>query len=168
MWLPMHVQTVGLTEPEHTPLLLLRETSGQRCLALGIGEAEAMAITLAYTQQRPARPLTHDLLADVIRALDTHVEEVRITKLQEDTFYAELVFPGGTTVSARPSDAVALAVRVETPLVADDTLLANHSIAAGDITDESTATDQQPEDQINRFRTFLDQVSPEDFDDTSS
>ncbi|MDR7304290.1 bifunctional DNase/RNase [Haloactinomyces albus] len=165
MWLPMHIQTVGLTEPEHTPLLLLRETTGQRCLALGIGEAEAMAITLARTQQRPPRPLTHDLLGDVIRALGTHVEQVRITELREETFYAELVFPDNTIVSARPSDAVALAVRTETPLVADDTLLAEHGIPAGDITDETAASPQQSEDQIAQFRTFLDQISPEDFGD---
>ncbi|WP_114451800.1 bifunctional nuclease family protein [Halopolyspora algeriensis] len=164
----MHIQTVGITEPEHTPLLLLRETSGQRYLALGIGEAEAMAITLARTQQRPARPMTHDLLADVIQALGTHVDEVRITELHEGTFYAELVFPEGRTVSARPSDAVALAVRTGTPIVADDTLLAEQGIAADDITDETAAEDEPSEDQITQFRTFLDRISPEDFGNASS
>ena len=108
----MRVVGVRVELPANQPILLLRETSGDRYLPIWIGSVEATAIALEQQGVKPARPLTHDLLKDVIAGLGRRLEQVRITDLQEGTFYAELVFDGGVKVSARPSDSVALALRI--------------------------------------------------------
>ena len=108
----MRVVGVRVELPANQPILLLRETNGDRYLPIWIGSVEATAIALEQQGVKPARPLTHDLLKDVDRAPGRRLEQVRITDLQEGTFYAELVFDGGVKVSARPSDSVALALRV--------------------------------------------------------
>ena len=111
----MRVVGVRVELPANQPILLLRETSGDRYLPIWIGSVEATAIALEQQGVKPARPLTHDLLKDVIAGLGRRLEQVRITDLQEGTFYAELVFDGGVKVSARPSDSVALALRTGVP-----------------------------------------------------
>ena len=149
----MRVVGVRVELPANQPILLLRETNGDRYLPIWIGSVEATAI--AYEQQgvKPARPLTHDLLKDVITALGRRLEQVRITDLQEGTFYAELVFDGGTKVSARPSDSVALALRMGVPIHADEKVLTEAGLIIPD----------EQEDEVVKFREFLDSISPEDF-----
>ena len=99
--------------PSNSPIVLLRERSGVRYLPIWVGAVEATAI--AYAQQGivPPRPLTHDLLRDILGALGVAVTEVRITALEDGVFYAVIAFSNGVEVSARPSDAIALALRVE-------------------------------------------------------
>lgn len=143
--------------PSNNPIVLLKERDGDRYLPIWVGAVEATAI--AYAQQGivPPRPLTHDLLRDILAALGVAVTEVRITALEDGVFYAVLVFSNGTEVSARPSDAIALALRVSAPIKGSADVMA----AAGiEIPEDEPEAD---EDQVERFREFLDQVSPEDF-----
>ena len=100
-----------------------------------------------------SRPLTHDLLKDVIGALGARLEAVHITEMRDDIYYAELRFSGGVTVSARPSDAIALALRCEVEILGSDAVLEAGGI---EIPDEQ-------EDEVEKFREFLDTISPEDF-----
>lgn len=143
--------------PSNNPIVLLRERDGGRYLPIWVGAVEATAI--AYAQQGivPPRPLTHDLLRDILAALGVALQEVRITALEDGVFYAVLVFSNGTEVSARPSDAIALALRVDAPIRGADEVL---DAAGIDIPDDEPAP---AEDQVEKFREFLDQVSPEDF-----
>lgn len=143
--------------PSNNPIVLLRERDGGRYLPIWVGAVEATAI--AYAQQGivPPRPLTHDLLRDILAALGATLQEVRITALEDGVFYAALAFSDGTEVSARPSDAIALALRVDAPIRGADEVL---DAAGIDIPDDEPAP---AEDQVEKFREFLDQVSPEDF-----
>ena len=153
----LEVVGVRVEMPSNNPIVLLREVDGGRYLPIWVGAVEATAI--AYAQQGivPPRPLTHDLLRDVLNALNVTLVEVRITALEEGVFYALLILSTGVEVSARPSDAIALALRVDAPIRGAAAVLE----AAGiEIPDEEPVAD---EDQVERFREFLDQVSPEDF-----
>lgn len=149
----MRVVGVRVELPANQPILLLKEAEGDRYLPIWIGQTEATAIALEQQGARPARPLTHDLLKDVVEALGRRLTEVRITDLKEGTFFAELVFDGDLRVSARPSDSVALALRCEVPIHADETVLAEAGLVIPD----------EQEDEVEKFREFLDNVSPEDF-----
>jgi bifunctional DNase/RNase len=144
---------VRVEMPSNQPIVLLREAHGGRYLPIWIGAVEATAIALAQQGVTPVRPLTHDLLVDVIAALGRRLEQVRITELRDGVFYALLVLSGGVEVSARPSDAIALAVRTGAPIIGTEEVLAEAGI---------TVADEQ-EDEVERFREFLDEVSPEDF-----
>jgi uncharacterized protein len=155
--LDLEVVGVRVEMPSNNPIVLLRERDGGRYLPIWVGAVEATAI--AYAQQGivPPRPLTHDLLRDILAALGVSLSEVRITALEDGVFYAVLAFSDGTEVSARPSDAIALALRVDAPIRGADEVL---DAAGIDIPDDEPAP---AEDQVEKFREFLDQVSPEDF-----
>lgn len=149
----VEVLGVRVEMPSNQPIVLLREVEGERYLPIWIGAAEATAI--AYVQQGvvPPRPLTHDLLTDVIAALGRSLEEVHVTRLEDGVFYAELHLGEGTVVSARPSDAIALALRSSTTILVDEAVLDEAGVVIPDT----------EEDEVERFREFLDQVTPEDF-----
>jgi bifunctional DNase/RNase len=149
----VEVLGVRVEMPSNQPIVLLREVEGDRYLPIWIGATEATAI--AYVQQGvvPPRPLTHDLLKDVIDALDRSLIEVRITRLEDGVFFAELHLSEGVVVSARPSDAIALALRMSSPIEVDDAVLDEAGVIIPD----------EEEDEVERFREFLDQVTPEDF-----
>ena len=149
----VEVLGVRVEMPSNQPIVLLREVEGDRYLPIWIGATEATAI--AYVQQGvvPPRQLTHDLLKDVIDALDRSLIEVRITRLEDGVFFAELHLSGGVVVSARPSDAIALALRMSSPIEVDDAVLDEAGVIIPD----------EEEDEVERFREFLDQVTPEDF-----
>ena len=149
----LDVVGVRVEMPSNQPIVLLREISGDRYLPIWIGATEASAIAFAQQGVVPARPLAHDLLRDVVEALGAEVEQVRITELTDGVFYAVLAFAGGAQVSARPSDAIALALRTGTPIFCAETVLAEAGI---DVPDEQ-------EDEVEKFREFLDQISPDDF-----
>jgi bifunctional DNase/RNase len=150
----------------NTPVLLLQETDGAgRTLPIFIGNPEATAIAYALQGVDMPRPLTHDLLKDVLTTLAVRLEQVVITELRSSTYYAELHLRRGeerTIVSSRPSDAVAVAVRTEAPIfVADELMEAEGIILALDTDEES---EDIPEELVGEFRQFLDSVRPEDFD----
>lgn len=138
----------------NNPIVLLRERGGDRYLPIWVGAAEASAIAFAQQGVIPPRPLTHDLLRDVISALGRTVQEVRITEIRDSVFHAELVFDGGLVVGSRSSDAIALALRVGCRIVGADAVLEAGGVAVPD----------EDEDEVERFREFLDQISPEDFE----
>lgn len=107
-------------------VLILREVNGERRLTMVIGEAEAYAIAVQLAGQRPPRPMTHDLLRSAIAALDAKVTRVQVTRLEGGTYYAVLVLDRGqrrVEVDARPSDAVALALRIGAPIYVRRSLL---------------------------------------------
>ena len=150
----LNVVGVRVELPSNQPIVLLKEAEGDRYLPIWIGAVEATAI--AYAQQGivPARPMTHDLFRDVLDAVGATLSAVRITELRDGIFYAELVFDGGVEVSARPSDAIALAIRTGVTIYGEEAVLAEAGI--------SVPAEEQ-EDEVERFREFLDQISPEDF-----
>lgn len=144
---------IRMESPGRAPVMMLREAAGHRYLPIAIGSAEATAIASEQQGLRPARPLTHDLMRDLVRAFGGTVEAVEIVELRDAVFYAELLLGNGVRVSARPSDSVALAVRLGTPIRCAEAVLAQAGAA--------TAAEEQAE--LERFRRFLDGVAPEDF-----
>lgn len=150
----LEVVGVRVEMPSKTPIVLLRERDGERYLPVWIGSAEASAIALAQQGVVPPRPLTHDLLGSVITALGHTLEQVRIVEMKDNVYYAELGLSGGITISSRTSDAIALALRAGCPILGAEDVLAAGSVPVPD----------QDEDEVERFREFLDQVSAEDFD----
>ncbi len=145
---------VRVEMPSNQPIVLLREVSGERYLPIWIGAVEATAIAFAQQGVVPPRPLTHDLLKDVLEVTDNALAEVRITTMKEGVFYATLVLGSGLEVSARPSDSIALALRTGSKIV-----------CAEEVLDEAgLAVPAEQEDEVEKFREFLDQVTPEDFE----
>ena len=154
----LDVVGVRVEMPSNQPIVLLREVDGERYLPIWIGAVEATAIAFAQQGVTPARPMTHDLFKDVLEAVGAQLEQVRITEIRDSTYYAELVFTGGIRVSSRPSDSIALALRMGTPIFAADPLLDEVGIIIAEGSD-----DEEQEDEVEKFREFLDHVSPEDF-----
>lgn len=151
----LDVLGVRVEMPTNNPIVLLRERDGQRYLPIWIAAPEATAIAYAQQGVQAPRPLTHDLMVTALEELGHRLDEVRITKLEDNIFYAVLVIDGKTEISARPSDAIALALRAATPILAAEEVLDAAGVAM--------AVDD--EDEVERFREFLDQVSAEDFEE---
>ena len=145
---------VRVEMPSNQPIVLLRETSGDRYVPIWIGAVEATAIAFAQQGVVPPRPLTHDLMKELLAATGSELSEVRITDVKDGVFFATLVLASGVEVSARPSDSIALALRTGTTIYCSDDVLAEggHSAPAGE------------EDEVEAVRAFLDHVSPEDFE----
>lgn len=152
----VEVLGVRVEMPSNQPIVLLREMEGERYLPIWIGAHEATAI--AYVQQgvEPPRPLTHDLLKDVLDAVGRPLIGVRVTRLEDGVFYAELDLGDGVVVSARPSDAIALALRTASPIDVAEAVLDEAGVM---IPEEG----EDEEVEMEKFREFLDQVTPEDF-----
>ncbi|MDQ5815998.1 MAG: bifunctional nuclease family protein [Actinomycetota bacterium] len=142
--------------PSNQPIVLLKETQGERYLPIWIGAVEATAIAFALQGVETPRPMTHDLLRDILQESDIEVERVVINDLVEQTFYAMIRMTNdgqSKEVSSRPSDAIALAVRINAPIFAAEDVLEQAGIELRD--DEET--------EVEKYREFLDQVTPEDF-----
>ncbi len=153
---PSELSVVGVRVelPSQQPIVLLKEVAGDRYLPIWIGAVEATAIAFAQQGVVTARPMTHDLLRDLLGAFDRPLRSVTITGLREGVFHAELGFDGGLQVSARPSDAIALALRTGAVIRSEEAVLAEAGIAIPD----------EQEDEVEKFREFLDQINPEDFE----
>ncbi|MBA2573793.1 MAG: bifunctional nuclease family protein [Actinomycetota bacterium] len=145
---------VRVEMPANQPIVLLRESAGERYLPIWVGAVEATAIAFAQQGIVPPRPLTHDLLKDLLQATGHELTEVQITEVKDGVFYANLVLGEGIEVSARPSDSIALALRTGSRIVCSDQVLDEAGLAVPD--------DQ--EEEVEKFREFLDQITPEDFD----
>ncbi len=165
MTIEMELVGVRVQMPTSAPILLLRETAGdRRTVPIYIGGPEAHAIDLALSETPMARPMTHDLLVILLDGLGAKLEQIVITELRQGTFYAELFVRDAAgevaTFSARPSDAVALAVRTKTPIFAEDALVDEAGLVENDDDDESG---EDEEEMVEQLRKFLDGVNPDDF-----
>jgi bifunctional DNase/RNase len=150
------VMGVRVEMPSNQPIVLLREVTGERYLPIWIGAVEATAIAFAQQGVVPPRPLTHDLMKDLLDALGQELAEVQITEMKDGVFFATLVLGSGVEIGARPSDSIALALRTGSRIV-----------CAEEVLDEvGLAVPAEQEDEVERFREFLDQVTPEDFERT--
>ena len=164
----MHLADVRVSMPTQVPVILLQEAEGaRRILYIFIGNPEADAIVKAMRGTVTPRPMTHDLFRDVIEELGATLDRVVVTGLQLDseqngTYIAELhLTVGGTehVVSARPSDAVALAARTGSPIFADDDLVE----AEGKVPEEEPAAEEDADELVEQFHDFVEGLRPEDF-----
>ncbi|KQN95664.1 hypothetical protein ASF21_15810 [Arthrobacter sp. Leaf234] len=165
----IEVEVVGvrIELPSNQPLVLLRESSGERHLPIWIGAPEASAIAFVQQGIVPPRPMTHDLLVDVVAAAGKVITEVRITSVEDTVYHAQLVFSDGVTVGSRASDALAVALRVPCPIFCADEVLAVAGVEIADADAEDGAdgaTGETAEKEVLQFREFLADVEPEDFE----
>jgi len=165
----MHLAAVQVELPTNNPVMLLQEVEGVRTLPIFIGAPEATAIAFALQGVVPPRPMTHDLLRDLLVALGATLERVVVTELRigEDgngTYFADLhVRQGGEArvISSRPSDAVALAARLGTPIFANDEVLDTAGVVLPSVDDDDD--DRPDEVVVSEFRQFIEGIRPEDF-----
>ncbi len=149
---------VRLDPPVQQPVVLLRERAGERLLPIWIGSSEANAIEFARQGVDPPRPMTHDLLKGLLDELGTRVDRIVIDDLRDGTFYATIHLQGPSrthTISSRPSDAIALAIRAGAPIFAVDQVLNEAAVVM---------QDDDEDQEVERFREFLEKISPDDFE----
>jgi bifunctional DNase/RNase len=154
----MNLAGVRIELPTNNPIVLLREVDGERFLPIWIGQAEAAAIALALQGVVTPRPMTHDLVKSILDEMAVNVQNIVITELREGTFYAVINMQrNGTSyeISSRPSDALALAVRFGCKIYASEDVLAEASILI---------PSEDQDDEVEKFREFLENVTPEDFE----
>ncbi|MDE3071012.1 MAG: bifunctional nuclease family protein [Acidobacteriota bacterium] len=141
------------------PIVLLKTVDGNRFLPIWIGHPEAASILMKLQGATTPRPMTHDLICDVLGELDVKCTQVAVTELRENTFFASITLSVGgreLEIDSRPSDAIALAVRWGAPIYASEEVIAESAI-------EFEHESEESEDVVEKFKEFLDQVSPEDF-----
>lgn len=159
----MELVGVRVEAPTNSPVVVLREMGGERrILPIFIGAQEATAIAFALDEVVTLRPMTHDLFRNVLEDLGVSLEKVTVTAIRDGVFHAELELnaaDGVHTVSARSSDAIALAARTGSPIYADDDLLSD----AGFVEDVFTEPEEETE-VVEQFKEFIDSVNPEDFE----
>jgi hypothetical protein len=155
----MVVYGVSFDVVNKQPIVLLKVEEGNRYLPIWIGHPEAGAILMKLQSAELPRPMTHDLLTNILESLSARLDRVVVTELKDNTFYAVLhVSRDGEQfeIDSRPSDAIALAVRTESPIFASRELLEANGI-------EFEQDGEDVEDVVTEFRDFLDRISPEDF-----
>jgi uncharacterized protein len=155
--IPLEIVGVRVELPSNQPIVLLKEQEGTRYLPIWIGANEATAIATAMEGVTPPRPLTHDLMRSVIDAVGALAVRVVITEMRDSIFFADLsldVSGKEVNVSSRPSDAIALAVRTGTPVLAAPAVLEEAGVHF---------EDEDEEEEVARFREFLEEVTVEDF-----
>jgi hypothetical protein len=141
------------------PIVLLKTKDGNKYLPIWIGQPEAAAILMKLQGASTPRPMTHDLVTDILGQLDAQVVRITVTELRENTFYAQItVQMDGTEidVDSRPSDAIALAIRAEAPIYAADSVIEESAI-------EFEGEEVNEEEMVAEFKKFLDHVTPEEF-----
>ena len=163
----MQVVGVRIEMPSNQPIVLLKEIDGVRFLPIWVGAVEATAIAFAQQGVTPPRPLTHDLMQDIVESLDATVTAIQVTAIEEGVFMASLLIRNkdgsAVSVSARPSDAIALALRTHSNILADSDLLDNVGIEIPDDVAQDALNASGESSEMERFREFLDQINPEDF-----
>ena len=152
----MKVDKLGIDLLTHDPVVILKDMDGKRFLPILIGPFEATAIALALEGAAVPRPLTHDLMRNVLETLDAHLEQVVIHDIRESTFFAKLVVRTNgelQEIDARPSDGIALALRMSAPIYVSDKIVLEESVP-----------DKKGEDaEVERFKKFIDDLKPSDF-----
>jgi bifunctional DNase/RNase len=161
MFTLVEVVGVRIEMPSNQPIVLLKEVEGTTFLPIWVGSVEATAIAFAQQELRPARPLTHDLIVDLMEASGATLTAVHITDMRDGIFYAELMMRNSEgpllPLSARPSDAIAIALRTKTNILVSQDLLASAGI---EIPAPGAGESEQ---EVEAFREFLDQINPDDF-----
>ncbi|GAA4365825.1 bifunctional nuclease family protein [Paeniglutamicibacter cryotolerans] len=156
----LEIVGVRIELPSNQPLVLLKEVDGPRHLPIWIGAPEASAIAMSQQGIEPPRPMTHDLLINVLQALGKPLLRAELISVEDTIFKASLVFADGVSVDARASDAVALVLRAGCPLLCAEEVLADAGVLVGN---GGESVDGE-EERIREFREFLDDVEPEDFE----
>ncbi|HUL48515.1 MAG TPA: bifunctional nuclease family protein [Gemmatimonadales bacterium] len=168
----VRVAHLGLDRTTNTPVVILQEREGERVLPIWIGPAEASAIAMELAGVKFARPLTHDLLKQVIVGLGADLRKVIITQVKENTYYAELhVYRGDAVIQidARPSDSIAIALRLKAPIFTSDNLLALTSVDTSEPSGSGEGGGGEGESggpsplDTDALKTYLQNLDPEDF-----
>ena len=158
----MHIYGVSFDLVGKQPIVLLKTAEGNKFLPIWIGHPEAAAILMRLQSATTPRPMTHDLVTDMLEQLGAQVVRITVTELRENTFYAQItVQQDGRELEgdSRPSDAIALAIRAEAPIFAADRVIEESAIEF-----EGEDVDQEVlEAEVAKFKNFLDEVTPEDF-----
>lgn len=166
------VQSLGLDRSSNTPVVILQEKDGPRVLPIWIGPSEASAIAMELAGMKFSRPLTHDLFASIIGGLGGQLRRVSITRVVENTYFAELLIQRGTevfSIDARPSDSIAIALRVGATIYTSDELLEHNAVEIVESPGfESSAgmVDEPREEQglrAEELKDYLRRMNPEDF-----
>lgn len=166
----IRVQSLGLDQVSKTPVVILQETEGERMLPIWIGPSEASAIAMELAGMKFSRPLTHDLAASLIRGLGGSLQRVVITRVEENTYYAELVIEqegGLVSIDARPSDSIAIALRLQAPLFTNEELLSATTIqvepVSGEMETPAVETkEERPRMTAEQLQEYLKKLNPED------
>ncbi len=144
------------------PIVLLKTTDGNKFLPIWIGHPEAAAILMKLQSQAPPRPMTHDLVADMLQQLGAQVTRITVTELRENTFYAQITVQldgSEIEIDSRPSDAIALAIRAEAPIFAADSVIEESAIEF----EGEEVSEEEIESKVKEFKQFLEQVTPDQF-----
>lgn len=163
----VRVQSLGIDQASKSPVVILQEADGERVLPIWIGPAEASAIAMELAGMKVARPLTHDLIVSLIRGLGGTLSRVLITRVQENTYYAEMMIQRGDEMfsfDARPSDSIAIALRMQARVFASEELLNSNTL---EISAEDPAAEFQPPPQegtrsAEQLQEYLRKLNPED------
>ena len=155
----MEVVGVRVEMPSNQPIVLLKEIDGQRFLPIWVGASEATAIAFAQQGVQPPRPLTHDLMTSLFELFEVELNLVELTEIKDGVFYSTIHFTNSelehVSISSRPSDAIALAIRASSKIFASEELLNEIGLEIPEVEGENQ--------EIEKFKEFLDQITPEDF-----
>ncbi len=163
MFVEMKVRGLALDAVSNMPIIILRDEEDKRSLQIWVGIFEANAIALELEKVAPPRPMTHDLIKNILEAIDARVLKVVVTDLKENTFFAVILLRVGETeitVDSRPSDAIALALRVAAPIFVEEEVV--QKAKSVEVTKE---TEEIKTDDPERLREWLENIKPEDFED---
>jgi len=152
----MKVDKLGIDLLTHDPVVILKDMDGKRFLPILIGPFEATAIALALEGAPVPRPLTHDLMRTLLETLDASLEQVVVHDIRESTFFAKLIVRTNgqlQEIDARPSDGIALALRMKAPIYVSDKIVLEESVSEG--------TKEEPD--LEKFKKFIDDLKPSDF-----
>jgi uncharacterized protein len=163
------VQSLGLDQASQTPVVILQEVAGERVLPIWIGPGEASAIAMELAGMKFARPLTHDLAATLLRGLGGNLTRVLITRVEDNTYFAEMMIERGDeviSVDARPSDSIAIALRLQSRLFTTDELLSASAIEVTEAEpsegEHETESESTPRMSAEQLQEYLRKLKPED------
>jgi uncharacterized protein len=163
------VQSLGLDQASQTPVVILQEVAGERVLPIWIGPGEASAIAMELAGMKFARPLTHDLAATLLRGLGGNLTRVLITRVEDNTYFAEMMIERGDeviSVDARPSDSIAIALRLQSRLFTTDELLSASAIEVTEAEpsegEHETESESPPRMSAEQLQEYLRKLKPED------
>ena len=155
----MHVMGIALDTRTGSPIVVLHDTENRKALPIWIGSAEASAIIRKIENIKVQRPMTHDLIINITKEMGCEIDRVEISDVEEETYYANIVLVDAEDneilIDARPSDAIAVAIRVDAPIFVTANVLADGSVSCDQ---------QKDEEEAQEFRSFIQTIKPSDFD----